>query len=111
MDLKDFVRDTLLQLAEGVREAQTQAEERKWTTLIAPARSATGRIQQPVEMVKFDVAVTVSDTDQKSGKAGIRVFSFGEIGGSAEREASRSEVHRIKFEIPIEFQKQYHAPR
>ena len=53
-----------------------------------------------VQKVEFDVALTVSNTADASGKAGIKVFSV-ELGGGGSIAHEQSTVSRVKFTVPI----------
>jgi hypothetical protein len=92
MKLEDFVKQTLLDITNGVAEAQKSSK--LW---IAPGK-VEGQAQLSPQMVAFEVAVTVS----KEGGGGISVWSIGEIKGSAAAES----VNKIAFEIPVFFQSQ-----
>lgn len=92
MKLEDFVKQTLLDITNGVSEAQKASK--LW---IAPGQ-VEGQPQLTPQMVAFEVAVTVS----KEGGGGINVWSVGELKGSASSES----VNRIAFEIPVFFQSQ-----
>ena len=52
--------------------------------------------------MEFDIAVSVEDTDAKSGKAGIKVLQFAEAGGDISKETKNSTVSRIKFGINVD---------
>lgn len=100
MDIKEFVSDTLKQIIDGVVEAQKYAKEKD--AVVVPYHDYQ-------KNVSFDVAVTVDESKEKEGKAGITVWS---IGGSVsgKTESSSSTVSRIKFEIPIELPQGSEAP-
>ena len=92
MKLEDFVKQTLLDITNGVAEAQKTA--RLW---IAPGK-VEGEPKLAPQMVAFEIAVTVS----KEGGGGINVWSLGEIKGSASSES----LNKISFEVPVYFQAQ-----
>jgi len=106
VELNEFVRNALVQIAEGVREAQKEMDEKKWGTRIAPSRVAQGTPSGETQLVEFDVAVTVSADSGTSGKAGLQVFSVLEASGGKAKTSSRSEVSRIKFGILIALHQQ-----
>lgn len=92
MELKEFVSDTLKQIIDGIIDAQKYAGGKG--TIIVP-------YSEQQKSVSFDVAVTVDESKQKEGKAGVTVWSIG--GGiSGKTESSSSIVSRIKFDVPIE---------
>ena len=92
MKLEEFVKQTLLDITNGV--AQAQAEAKLW---IAPGK-VEGEPKLTPQMVSFEVAVTVN----KEGSGGISVWSLGELKGAASSES----LNRISFEVPVYFQSQ-----
>ncbi len=108
MELKDFIKNTLSQIASGVVEA-----EKEISTLGGSVNPIGGYFAQDqlggrrwsfkdgiVEIVEFDVALTSSEKEGTAG--GIGVFlggvHLGTKGTSGEEQVSSS---RIKFSIPI----------
>lgn len=83
MDLAEFVKKTLVQVAYGVRQAQAQAR-----TLDLSANSDDSLV------VKFDVAVTVSGEQNTESGNNINVVSV--AGGE-----SVTSAHRITFQVPF----------
>ncbi len=92
MKLDEFVRQTLLDITNGV--ASAQRETKLW---IAPGK-VEGEARNEPQLVSFEVAVTVN----KEGSGGISVWSVGEMKGAA----SSQSVNRISFAIPVYFQAQ-----
>ncbi|MEG1007965.1 MAG: hypothetical protein RSO15_17055 [Bacteroides sp.] len=79
MELKDFVKETLLQIAQGVREAQDAVKE--YDATVNPMQyQKTGDITNakinnqfyPVQDIDFEVALTSSN--EEGVKAGIGVL-------------------------------------
>jgi hypothetical protein len=91
MNLKDFIRQTLIEIAEGV-EASHEA-----------VRTAGGQVAytKGLAEVKFDVAVTTIAKDEASGKGGIKVMGIG-VGGEIGDSRERSEVSRIQFGVWVD---------
>ena len=87
MKLDEYVKQTLVDISNGVEQAQREAMH-----FIAP-----GRVNDEVvierQTVKFEVVVTVS----KEAGGGITVFSIGD----AKAHASSEHTNRISFEVPI----------
>jgi hypothetical protein len=90
--LDEFVKQTLLDITNGV--AQAQAEAKLW---IAPGM-VEGEPRNTPQMVSFEIAVTVN----KEGSGGVSVWSIGELKGGASSES----VNRISFVVPVYFQAQ-----
>lgn len=87
MDLKDFVKKTLLDITNGVFEAQQES-----VLFIAPGTINGKKIEKSHE-VKFEVSVTVG----AEGGGGIKVLSLGEVKAGAKTEAT----NKLTFEVPV----------
>jgi hypothetical protein len=100
MDIKEFIAETLKQIIDGVVDAQKYAKNKN--AVIVPWHDSQ-------KVVDFDVAVTVADSKETGGKAGISVWS---IGANINRtsECSSSTTSRIRFEIPVELPRGSEAP-
>jgi hypothetical protein len=106
MDIKDFVENSLIQIVEGVVNANTKLKEmgaKVSSKDIRPLRESTTYNQvtnQVVNLVDFDLALTVSDKDSSGIGGGIKITSF-TIGGQSQNESTKQTVSRIKFSIPL----------
>jgi hypothetical protein len=107
MELREFVRSTLLEIVAGVTDAQKALAEEDSTAVINAPMS--GHINRPeyrgtgsrsLEMVEFDVALTVTETTDKGigGRLSIAAASIGTQRGSS---IENSEVSRVRFQVPI----------
>ena len=90
MKLEEFVRQTLLDITNGVAAAKAVAPY--W---IAPGR-VEGRKNSTPQLVKFEVSVTTS----KEAGGGVSIWSA--VEGKAA--ASSEHANRISFEVPIYLQ-------
>lgn len=113
MDLKDFVRESLVQIATGISEAN---EALAGTTAVvnpfnvqaySTEAKAYGRLNDAfnakdalVELVDFDVAVTTESGTQTGGGIKISVASIG-IGAEGKSTGAQSRESRIRFKIPM----------
>ena len=105
MELREFVRSTLLEIVAGVTDAQKALDEEGSTAVInAPA---AGNLKQYyergtrlLEMVEFDVALTVTETTDKGlgGRLSIAAASIGTQRGTS---IENSEVSRVRFQVPV----------
>ena len=95
VELKDFIRQTLVDISEGVREANSaykQARKSQENAFIL----TPGRGKEEGTGIHFDVAVTTHAA--KGGQASIKVLSLG-VGGELQH---RSEsVSRIQFTVTV----------
>lgn len=90
MKLEEFVRQTLLDVTNGVATAKEKSK--LW---IAPGYVDGEKVFSP-QLINFDIAVTVS----KEAGGGIQVWSFGELSAKGNTE----HTNRISFAVPIYFQ-------
>lgn len=109
MELKDFVKETLLQITQGVKEAQEATFE--YGAVINPGTYASGENynhaviknkKYPIQDVEFEVALTA--TTGEGNKSGIGVaFGAFAIGGNKSTEEKNISVTNIKFTVPAVF--------
>lgn len=113
MDLKEFIKESLVQIATGIEEAN---EKLKGTNAIVNPASvqafsteakAYGRINDAfkndkalVELVEFDVAVQAESGTQTGGGLKIAIASIG-LGAEGKSSDSHSSESRIRFKIPM----------
>lgn len=108
MKLREFIRETLVEIAHGVQEAKFATKN---LIAISPGAMHGERLSEK-SYVDFDVAVTV-DERMESGKDGkgvvkaeINVFGSkvgGELGGGigAKKESGTQTVTRVAFKVPL----------
>lgn len=91
MDLKEFVKNVIIDLDSAVSEANTETNREIRFKGVKEHRTA----------LEFDVAVTVESS--KSGKGGgeIRVWGIGEIGAGGHIEQKNLTVSRVSFGVDI----------
>lgn len=108
MDLRDFVAETLTQITDGVRDAQTRAAEhgsRVNPQILGGAAIAAqfGFLPAdggPAQIVQFDVALTVKEGTGTKGGIGISVGAV-TLGSTGQSNAENSSVSRVKFCVPL----------
>ncbi|MDO8463449.1 MAG: hypothetical protein Q7S96_04245 [bacterium] len=91
MELKDFVQRVLLDLVEAVEGASTTAVRKMKLTDNEQHRT-----------VEFDIAVTVEQETNVTGKGGIRVLHFVEAGGDVGEQTRNATVSRVQFGVKID---------
>lgn len=110
MELKDFIRETLAQIAAGVEAAQT--EVRDAGGFVNPAhrigrqdsdKSHFGSLTsgQNIFLVDFDVTVTVVEATETEGKAKLNVAGLLNLGTGGQSNASSTATNRISFKVPL----------
>lgn len=112
MELQAFVTETLVQLVNGVVEAQKKLADSGARINYGSSNRDTriGNADQRFivgygvyeEKIDFDVAVFVSEGTTAGGGAGIRVWGIG-IGGDVSKDAKSGSESRIKFSVPVMF--------
>lgn len=100
MDLKEFTKETLVQIVEGVKEAN-DAISNKNAHIHTQDESATYGISHPITNVDFDVAITTSETDGTNGGGGIRVAGFISAKGNVESKIENQTISRVKYTIQL----------
>lgn len=108
--LKDFVRETLVQIAEGVGEAKENLKATGFEFLHLFLQSAPGSPtlgladaasrRSYVFHIDFDIAVTTEDTSSAEGGAGFNI-SIVRAGGDLASSSSTTNASRVKFTVPI----------
>ncbi|WP_054591168.1 hypothetical protein ACCQ14_01785 [Xanthomonas sp. NCPPB 2865] len=109
MDLKEFVRETLVQIAAGVRDAQTDV--RTLGGIVNPATqnpSTSGNSYfasvddlHHVFLVDFDVAVTVAENAGTSAQAKLNVATILSLGAGGQSSNSSAATNRLTFKVPL----------
>lgn len=110
MELKDFVRETLTQIAQGIQESLEPVREAggysnpairtqpKTTDSSHFASMGAGR---NVFLVDFDVAVSVSEEAGSNAEAKLKVASFLSLGAGGDSSKQSSATNRISFKVPL----------
>jgi hypothetical protein len=92
MELKDFIKNTLLDIVNGVEEAN---KEMNRFHLSSHKHYETGESGQKVE---FDVSVIITESSENDINGGIKVALVNLGGGFKESEKNQN-THKIKFEV------------
>jgi hypothetical protein len=117
MDLKDFVKESIVQIAKGIEEANSELSESQAMVnpLYIRANSENAQVygrtmqrddgyaepdSKVVEKVSFDVAVVAESGEQGSAGAKLSIASIG-FGVNGQTESSNKSESRIKFSIPV----------
>ena len=110
MELKEFIRETLVQLIEGVKEAEVMVGEDNGQINPVPwhignelkNKNMITETDRLIHMVDFDIAVTATEGSGIKGGVGIFVGGVG-IGTKGETNESNVSQNRIKFQVPVVF--------
>ena len=110
MELKEFIRETLSQIAAGVEAAQT--EVRYAGGFVNPAHRVGKQEQdkshfgaltsgQNIFLVDFDVTVSVIEATETEGRAKLSIAGFVNLGTGGQSNASSTATNRISFKVPL----------
>lgn len=108
MKLRDFIKDTMTEIANGIQAAKIETAD-LWA--ISPGKLHGERLTEK-SYVEFDVAVTVNETtaSEKDGKGGIeaKIEVLGSrLGGQFsgglgdKKEISSVNASRVAFKVPV----------
>ena len=117
MELKEFISESLCQIAEAVAEAKKKTKEND--CIINPYINERfenlnqnseyvgyAQGERLIQIVKFDIAVTIERSKEKRGE--IQVVASGlNAGFSLSRKKSENTVSRLNFSIPVSLPIEY----
>lgn len=109
MDLKEFTKQTLLQIVEGTNEASEAIGD---LGAFIPYTNVNGngktmwayddeRCARYVLEVDFDVAITATETEGKNGGASLKVASLISLDAGVESKVANQIVSRVKYTLPL----------
>ena len=107
MDLKEFTKETLLQIVQGVNEANSELEQQNAYIPNRTVKTETRvfvdneRYQADVIEVDFDVAVTATESEGTRGGGGIKVAQIIHGGIEASSNSENQSISRVKYKIPL----------
>lgn len=110
MELKDFVKETLVQITQGVHESIVQVREsggytnpavRTNTKSSDSSHFANLGFGRNVFLVDFDVAVSVEEGTGTNAGAKLNVASLLTLGAGGESANKSTATNRISFKVPI----------
>jgi hypothetical protein len=111
MDIKDFVENTLLQIVQEVNSANEKLKDTGAiisSKNVRPLREGTtynSSTYDLVNLIEFDIAVTVNEKDTANGGMGIKIAGIS-IGGRLQNETANQSINKIKFSIPLTLKSQ-----
>ena len=104
MELKVFIENVIVEIAEGISIARDKVRKK---LVISPA-NFEGENAVERDYINFDIAVTTSETEEKSGNLnkkgglGIKVVSANINKNSKESKNIGSErITRVSFRVPV----------
>jgi len=109
MDLKEFTRETLIQIVDGIVEADPVLSNHNAFVPVSNFRSngtfamsySENGAEHNVINVDFDVAVSVQETSDRNNGAQISLLQIASLGYSNDKSLANQTVSRVKFSIPL----------
>ncbi len=100
MELQEFVKSAILDIIEGVRDAQTANTTDAVINAVSDSRDIGTR---QVIKVDFDVVLTVRQTTSGGGRLEVSAANIidGELEGSVGKDSSN--MSRVRFSLPVRF--------
>ncbi len=92
MELKEFVKETIIQITDGIREGQQYITENQF---------GEGVRDDKAKEINFDIAVSTDTSDTVGGGGKISVASFFNAGANAEQVNKSSNLSRIQFKLYV----------
>lgn len=102
MDLQEFIKNTLVSIKNGIRDANVEFAKQEGKELgkdfTAVFVMEPNNKEKSQGYIIFDVAVTVSQENNAKGGAGIKI-AVANLGGDVSSTTSQANFTRIKFHI------------
>lgn len=112
MELKEFIKETLIQIVEGVKEAQKDLKDsncvinpaiHKDEKPVVSGMHKENTIPKDVE-VHFEVILSQGELSGTKNGIGVMFATIG-IGGQTKTDESNSSVTCVKFSVPLRYTK------
>lgn len=106
MQLREFVKEVLTQIVDGVRDAQqlnggafvVPAGDSGHKYADHPRFASSARLKSAI--VDFDVAIMAEEADRTGASGGVKVFSV-QFGAHGEVSSKDTTVSRVQFAVPL----------
>lgn len=92
MELKEFIKQTIIQITDGLREGHKYIQDNKF---------GEGVNDDKYKEINFDVAVATNEEDTKGAGGKISIANIISAGAKGESTTKASNVSRIEFKIFI----------
>lgn len=109
MELKEFIKETIVQVIDGVIEAQDVSKIKG--AQVNPVDALSANVdevymanRQFIGLIKFEVALTSAEEREGKGGIGVWLGNFG-VGAQGKTDSKDQSVTNIKFAIPVQFPK------
>ncbi len=113
MELKDFIKTTISQIADAVEELNDEYKDkgmivnpRTFYPIEQLSQVRSGNLYSTIINVDFDLDLVVENSNKKGGNIGVFAGAL-KMGGSLGNNESSKSANRLKFSVPI----MLHTPR
>ncbi len=111
MELKEYVCQTIVQICQGVKEAQKECAEMGAIVnpavtfgedgeFFIPTNPSKGKVGRRVQMIDIDATLTDSSSDTSGGHLGLSVSFLGVKFGEDQKTGKESTNH-VHFSVPV----------
>jgi len=101
VELKDFIKKTLVEICDGIAEARSDIETKYGgNCIIAPARVEGKSVMEKLSDITFDVAVHFEEEKDRNGKCALNLKVL-DIGGKLAKKTTDKKTNRVSFSIPF----------
>ncbi|ANB67639.1 hypothetical protein [Aeromonas veronii] len=101
MQLDEFVKTSIVQIAKGVKDAQE--EVRAFGGAVNPSQYSIGGYSKPdKEKIEFDVALVVQDSTSSEVGGKLSVASMFGMSGKHSGNDSYQQTSRVKFNVHVD---------
>jgi hypothetical protein len=111
MELDEFIKKTLVDIAKGVSSARSEVEElggrlspseTSALSAINAKRNGTDPVVYKTKQhIEFDISLQIKEENNISGKGSVKLFSVS-LGVDGDTKDAVHTAHKIKFSIPME---------
>ena len=98
MKLKEFIKETVGEAMDAIVEFNLEQEQKEKKGQLNPKIFSKDKFE--IDLIEFDVAVTVGNKTQGGAQGGINVLAL-KIGADGKIEQERSDVSRVKFKLGV----------
>ncbi len=103
MDLNEFIKRTLIDIAKGIKESQE--EGLKLGAVINPQLSTRDSVKikdgyYTIQKIEFEIGLTVKEGLENKSGIGVAIGHI-DIGKNIKKEGNNTSVNNIKFTVPM----------
>lgn len=110
MELKDFLKNVISSIANGIIEAQIELSD--IGIIINPEKLEIGKSGEKLlradgwrytQELDFEILVSIDEKNTEGGDGKLTVLNFASIGLNSINETNVSNSNKLKFKIPVAF--------